>query len=169
MYTQEACVRHNERWKLALVLGVVLAGSPALAQTPAANGPAATTTQPTGRLVRIPVNPSDPVAVVNGEVITRQQLSDECVARKGEEILETLIARRLIDQAMRANKMAITPEEIDAEIDRIAMSMAGVTREQWLRTLSKERNISPAQYARDIIYPSLALRKLAEPRVQVTD
>ena len=119
--------------------------------------------------MRIPVNPTDPVAVVNGEVITRQQLSDECVARKGEEILETLIARRLIDQAMRANKLEITPEEIDGEIDRIAMSMAGVTREQWLRTLAKERNISPAQYARDIIYPSLALRKLAEPRVQVTE
>src|SRR4051794_15996755 len=45
---------------------------------------------------RVMVNPSDPIAVVNGEAITRQQLSDECVARKGEEILETLIARKLI-------------------------------------------------------------------------
>src|SRR5689334_1201626 len=37
-------------------------------------------------MVRVPVKPSDPVAHVNGEVITRQQLADECVARKGEEI-----------------------------------------------------------------------------------
>lgn len=168
MKTREVCVRLNQRWKLGVAIGLTLVCGSALAQQPAAPGQAPATAQPTGRLVRIPVNPSDPVAVVNGEVITRQQLSDECVARKGEEILETLIARRLIDQSMRANKMAITSEEIDAEIDRIAMSMAGVTREQWLRTLSKERNISPAQYARDIIYPSLALRKLAEPRVQVT-
>src|SRR3954466_16405083 len=40
-------------------------------------------------LKAIPVNPPDPIATVNGEVITRQQLSDECVARKGQEILET--------------------------------------------------------------------------------
>ncbi len=173
MKTREVSARTNERWKFGVVLGLVLVSGSALAQQQApraqAPAPATATAQPTGRLVRIPVNPSDPVAVINGEVITRQQLSDECVARKGEEILETLIARRLIEQAMRANKLDISPEEIDAEIDRIAMSMAGVTREQWLRTLAKERNISPAQYARDIIYPSLALRKLAEPRVQVTD
>ena len=36
----------------------------------------------------------------------------------------------------------------------------GISREDWLRTLDKERGISPVQYARDIIYPALALRKL---------
>ncbi len=119
--------------------------------------------------VRVPTNATDPIALVNGEAITRQQLADECVARKGQEILETLIARRLIEQAMRAKKMEVTPAEIDAEIDSVAMRTAGVTREVWLRTLDKERGISPAQYARDIIYPALALRKLATPRVQVTE
>ena len=44
-----------------------------------------------------------------------------------------------------------------------------MSREAWLRTLDKERQISPAQYARDIIYPTIALRKLATGRVQVTD
>lgn len=121
------------------------------------------------RLVRLPVNPNDPVAIVNGEVITRQQLADECVARKGEEILETIIARRLIEQSMRANKLEVTPAEVDAEIERVATTMAGVSKEQWLRTLAKERSISPAQYARDIIYPALALRKLASKRVEITE
>ncbi|MBX6313476.1 MAG: parvulin peptidyl-prolyl isomerase, partial [Isosphaeraceae bacterium] len=117
---------------------------------------------------RIPANPGDPVAIVNGEVITRGQLADECVSRKGEEILDTLIARKLIDQAMKARKIEVTAAEVDAEIDRVAQSMAGLPRDAWLRTLAKERGISPVQYARDIIYPSIALRKLAEPRVQVT-
>ncbi len=119
--------------------------------------------------VRVPTNTSDPIAIVNGEVITRQQLADECVARKGQEILDTLIARRLIEQAMRARKLEVTAAEIDLEIDHVAMSTAQATREVWLRTLDKERGISPAQYARDIIYPALALRKLAERRVQVTE
>jgi foldase protein PrsA len=146
------------------------AGQPAKA-VPAPSSSTPTPEEPKGqsRLVRIPVNPSDPVAIVNGEVITRQQLSDECVARKGEEILETLMTRKLIEQALKAKKLEVTAAEIEAEIERVAMSMAGITKEQWLRTLSKERGIQPAQYARDIIYPALALRKLATPRVQVTD
>lgn len=121
-----------------------------------------------GRLVRVPVNPTDPVAIINGEAITRQQLSDECVARKGEEILEALIHRKLIDQAIRAKHLTVTAAEVDAEIDRVAQNVAGLPREAWLRELAKAKGISPVQYARDIIYPGLALRKLAEPLVQVT-
>jgi foldase protein PrsA len=120
------------------------------------------------QLTAIPVNPTDPICTVNGQVITRQQLADECVARKGEEILETLVARTLIEQGLRASKKEVTAAEIDAEIDSVGMRVAGIGREAWLRTLAKERGISPVQYARDIIYPALALRKLAGPRVQVT-
>ncbi|AGA30524.1 peptidylprolyl isomerase [Singulisphaera acidiphila] len=117
---------------------------------------------------RIPVNPDDAIATVNGQKITRQQLADECVARQGEEILETLVARTLIDQALRAKKLEVTAVEIDNEIENVAQNVAHVGREAWLRTLAKERKISPTQYARDIIYPALALRKLADKRVQVT-
>lgn len=115
----------------------------------------------------IPVNPSDPIALVNNEPITRQQLADECVARKGKEILETMMRRKLIEQALVRSKMTVTAAEIDAEIDSIAHRF-GLNREGWLRTLDKERGISPAQYARDIVYPALALKKLCENRVQVT-
>ncbi len=62
----------------------------------------------------------------------------------------------------------MTAAEIDAEIDNVAKNVGGISREAWLRTLDKERGISPVQYARDIIYPGLALRKLAAPMVQVT-
>ena len=124
------------------------------------------------RLVQtaIPVNPTDAIALVNGEPITRGQLADECIVRKGNEILETLIARKLIEQAIRKRNLEVTPAEIDAEIDHIAATLGGgMPRENWLRTLDKERGISPAQYARDIIYPTIALRKLAVGRVQVTE
>jgi foldase protein PrsA len=116
----------------------------------------------------MPVNPTDPIAVVNGEIITRQQLSDECVARKGQEILETLIARKLIEQALRQKKLEVTAQEIDDEIDSVATNVGHISREAWLRTLEKERGISPIQYARDIIYPALALRKLAKGTFEVT-
>ncbi len=119
------------------------------------------------KVTAIPVNPTDPIAIVNNQVITRQQLADECVARRGKEILETLINRALIEQALKSNKQEITAAEIDQEIENVARRF-GIGREAWLRTLDKERGISPVQYARDIIYPALALRKLCTGRVSVT-
>jgi foldase protein PrsA len=116
---------------------------------------------------RIPVSPSEAIAIVNGQEISRQQLADECVAREGKKILEALINRTLIEQALRRQKLEITGAEIDEEIDNVAQRF-GINREGWLRTLDKERGISPAQYAREIIYPALALRKLCAGKVQVT-
>jgi parvulin-like peptidyl-prolyl isomerase len=119
------------------------------------------------QLTQIPVNPTDPILKVNGQVITRQQLADECIARKGKEIAEILIHRTLVEQALRAKRLDVTAAEIDQEIETVAKRF-GISREGWLRTLDKERGITPMQYARDIIYPAIALRKLCAGRVQVT-
>jgi parvulin-like peptidyl-prolyl isomerase len=116
---------------------------------------------------RIAVAPGDPIAKVNDQIISRQQLADECLAREGKKVLELLINRTLIDQALRGKKLEITAAEIDQEIETVAKRF-GIGREGWLRTLDKERGISPVQYARDIIYPALALRKLCSGRVQIT-
>jgi len=116
---------------------------------------------------RIAVSPSEPIAIVNGQEISRQQLADECVAREGKKILEALINRTLIEQALRRQRLEVTGAEIDEEIDNVAKRF-GIDREKWLLTLDKERGISPAQYAREIIYPALALRKLCAGKVQVT-
>ena len=66
---------------------------------------------------RIPVNPGDPIAIVNNQIISRQQLADECLAREGKKVLELLINRTLIDQALRGKKLEITAAEIDQEIE----------------------------------------------------
>jgi len=153
-----------------------LFGGKSAAKTAAPAKAAAAPTQPAAnpqvpKLVetRIPTSPNDTVARVNNQIITRQQLADEAIARKGEEVLETLIARLMIDQALKARGLSVTADEVNAEIEATAQRMAGLSREAWLRTLAKERNISPIQYARDIVYPSLALKKLAQNRVQVTE
>lgn len=127
------------------------------------------TEAPVGSFVRIPANPNDAVAIVNGEPITREQLASECILRHGKEVLDNLINQRLVDQAVRARKLQVTPAEIDQEIDRQAATIGKTDRKTWLLALSKNRGISPQQYAQDVIYRLLALRKLASPRVQVTD
>ena len=125
--------------------------------------------QPVIRQVRTLVSPNEPIALVNGKPITRQQLADACISRRGEEILETLIARELIEQEMAKCKVKVTPAEVDAEIERVAQTVAHVSKEQWLAALADKKKISPSQYAHDIIYPSLALKKLTADSVRVTD
>jgi foldase protein PrsA len=170
-------------WAAGLTLVGLVATTPAHAQlgrgkaTPAqaqaAAGKATTAAAPAPVLTdvkqtMVPVNPTDAIAIVNDQVITRGDLADECVARKGKEILETLINRALIEQALKVQKKEVTAAEIDQEIDSVAARF-GISRQQWLQTLDKERGISPFQYARDVIYPQIAMRKLCDGRVQVTE
>ncbi len=61
----------------------------------------------------------------------------------------------------------ITRREVDVEIEQLAQGF-GLPVQQWLKLLSQERGIKPEQYANDIIWPSLALRKLAGKRLDVT-
>src|SRR5262245_20127857 len=63
----------------------------------------------------LPVNPSDPIAIVNRQAISRQQLAEECVAKEGKKVLEVMINRLLIEQALAHRKMSVTAAEIDAE------------------------------------------------------
>ena len=119
------------------------------------------------QLTKVPVNPTDPIIKINGQVITRAQLADECIARKGKEIADLLINRTLVEQALTAKKLEVTAAEIHQEVENVAKRF-GISYEGWLLTLDKERGISPMQYARDIIFPALALRKLCAGHVQVT-
>ena len=107
------------------------------------------------------------MARVNNESITRDQLAAECLTRKGAEVLETMINRRLIEQAAKVRGIQITPDEIDQEIDATAKRF-NLSRDGYLRVLEQQRRISPLQYARDIVWPMLALKKMVAPNVQVT-
>lgn len=107
------------------------------------------------------------VAMVNGEEISREDLARECLWQYGKDVLESLINKQLIVLECARKKITVTDEEIDAEIQRLA-GRFNVPVDRWLKLLEQERNISPAQYAYDIIWPTVALRKLAGHQVQVT-
>jgi parvulin-like peptidyl-prolyl isomerase len=107
------------------------------------------------------------VAMVNGEQLSREDLARECLWQYGKDVLESMINKQLIVQECARKKITVTDEEIDAEIQRLA-SRFNVPVDRWLKLLEQERNITPVQYAYDIIWPTLALRKLAGDQVQVT-
>jgi len=110
----------------------------------------------------------DVMAIVNGKDINRAQLAQACAERHGEEVLESLVNKRLILHHCRNRKIEVTQEEISAEIDRMAKRFK-LGREQWLDLLERERGIGPEEYVRDILWPTLALRKLAADQLTVTE
>jgi parvulin-like peptidyl-prolyl isomerase len=110
----------------------------------------------------------DVMAVVNGQDIRRDALASACVDRFGEEVLEGLVNKRLIMHHCRNRQVVVTDAEIDAEIDRMA-SRFKIGREQFLEMLERERGINVQQYKRDILWPTLALRKCAAEKLTVSD
>ncbi|MEM8945791.1 MAG: peptidylprolyl isomerase [Planctomycetota bacterium] len=109
----------------------------------------------------------DVMALVNGKDISRADLITACIKRYGEDVLESLVNKRLIMSHCKKRGITITQQEIAAEVDRMAKRFK-LGREQWFEMLETERGISPEEYARDIVWPTLALRKLAAETVQPT-
>lgn len=117
--------------------------------------------------------PHDPtksqiVAMVNLDEIAREELGTHCLWHYGREVLEAMVNKRIIEHECKKHKITITQQEIDAEIDRMAERF-GVPTPQWLKLLETERKIKPAQYAKDIIWPTMALQRLAANRLVVTE
>jgi parvulin-like peptidyl-prolyl isomerase len=110
----------------------------------------------------------DVMAVVNGQDIRRDALATACCERYGNEVLEGLVNKRLIQHYCNNRAIAVTDQEIDAEIDRMAKRFK-IGKEQWLEMLQRERGINPEQYKRDILWPTLALRKCAAQELIVGD
>ena len=108
------------------------------------------------------------LARVNGELVTWNEVAEEAMARHGSEVLDSVISRKIVQQACAKRQIAVTEAEIDAEINRIA-SRFKMPVSTWLEMLKTERNITPAEYRRTIIWPMLALKKLADDRVTVTE
>jgi parvulin-like peptidyl-prolyl isomerase len=107
------------------------------------------------------------LAVVNGEKIERPELARQCLRHFGKDVLESMINKRLIAAECQRRNIPVTEKEIKDEMDRMARRFSMPT-DQLLAMLREERHITPEQYAKEIIWPTVALRKLANDQLQVT-
>jgi len=110
----------------------------------------------------------DLVAMIDGAEIRRSQLAAECLARHGRAVLESLVNRRIIAQACRQRGIVVTAQDVEAEIDAMTKRF-NVPREKWIELIGQERGVTPRQYAEEIVWPMLALRKLAAGSAEPTD
>lgn len=111
---------------------------------------------------------SDVLARVGKETITKDAVADECIARHGKEVLDDLIHRLVIQQACEAQQITVTEQEVSAEIEKIAKRF-NLDVNQWLQMLQAERNITPVQYRENVIWPMIALRKLAGEQIDLSE
>lgn len=107
------------------------------------------------------------VARVNNEPISYEQLARECVEKYGPEVLDNIINRRLIEQECERVGLRITQAEIEQEVLNIATKF-NIDVANWYALLKAERGIGRTQYHRDVIFPMLALKKLAGQNIEVT-
>ncbi len=108
------------------------------------------------------------MAVVNGVDIPRERLVAECLGRHGKDVLEAIVNRRIIEQACARSGVRITKADVEAEIDAISRRYS-VPRDQLIEVLGKEFGIKPDQYAEDVLWPQLALRRLARATIEPTE
>ena len=109
--------------------------------------------------------PDKLMAMVNGVEIGERALAAECLARHGAGVVETLVNKAIIDQACRQQGVAITQQDVDAEIDAMSRRF-NVPRDKWIELIQQERGVSPKQYAEEIVWPMLALRRLAHATIE---
>jgi len=115
-------------------------------------------------------------ATINGKPITIEQLQNECLERYGSDVLEGEINRKILTQELARRKIAITKQDLDAEIERAAESYGifkkGTTepdREAWLKQVTAHDGATEDIYTDDAVWPSVALKKLVGSKVKVTD
>ncbi len=107
------------------------------------------------------------VASVNGQQITCDELGRECILHHGRDVLDGMINKALIVQECQRQGVAITAADVDHEIQRTAKRF-GLPVDQWLTLLKEERHLDVEQYAGDVVWPTLALRRLAGSRLKVS-
>lgn len=107
-------------------------------------------------------------AMVDGAEITREQLTAECLARHGEAVLEAIVNKTVIEQACQRQGVVVGPAEVEAEIDAMAKRF-NLPRDKWIELIRDERGVTTEEYAEEIVWPMLALRRLARAASEPTE
>jgi len=111
---------------------------------------------------------SRPMAKVNGQTISYDVLARECVARHGKEVLDTLVNRLIIQQECETRGVSVSAAEVETEVAKTAEKFK-LPLDTWYKMLESERHLTRDQYHQDVIWPMLALKKLAGQDVQISE
>jgi foldase protein PrsA len=115
------------------------------------------------------------IATVNGESIYTKTLAEMCILRQGGDILQSMIVKRVIEQECQKRNISVSNEEIMNELTSIAKKILPLTPDNQpdvnglVAMQCREQGIEPAIYYSNVVWPMLALKKMATNKVNVTD
>lgn len=144
---------------------VVVAGAAVMFQVFQAEQAAAPTGDEAGK---VKLTSSPELGRVNGKTISYDTVARECFDRIGSEVLDNIINRMIIQQEMEKRKLLISETELNQEVTKIAERF-NLPVETWYQMLQSERDLTPLQYRRDVIWPMIALRKLAGEEIHIAE
>jgi foldase protein PrsA len=105
------------------------------------------------------------VARVGGEVITKDELYDFMVQQTGQEALDNLVVKKIIELEAEVQNIEVTAEEIDKEVEELAEYYGG--KDAMTQTLAMY-NINLDQVREDVTV-NIKLEKLLSQRIEITD
>lgn len=107
------------------------------------------------------------LATVNGQAITRHQITHECMRRYGDSVLKSMVNKLLIHDQLRKNNIVITEKDINEDVAAKAKKV-GLSTERYVQTICNGRKISVDTLKNKIHWEQLALKRLADRNIQVT-
>ena len=114
-------------------------------------------------------------ALLNGREISIRELAEICIQKHGEEVLNDMINRLIIEQAARREGIVISEQDIDNEIREMAYKHLPLLPNDepnvahWLQMALQQTGMSLPMYRKNVVVPVLSLKRLTHPHIQVTE
>ncbi|MFP7299392.1 peptidylprolyl isomerase [Neobacillus niacini] len=105
------------------------------------------------------------IAKINGDSISKDELYDVMVKQFGAATVEQLIADKIVASEAKKEKITITNEDLDKEVDKLKESYGG--EEVFNQVLAS--NNTTVDVLKEDLKNYLTMRKLIEPQINITD
>jgi parvulin-like peptidyl-prolyl isomerase len=114
--------------------------------------------------------PNQVVAKYNSSTpITREELGEYLIRCYGTESVEFLVNHRIIEKEARSRGISVSDKEVDAALHEELAKIGPMTQEIFTKDFLSQYGKTLYEYREDAIRYRLALAKMCEQRVQVTE
>ncbi|MBW8350695.1 peptidylprolyl isomerase [Bacillus sp. IITD106] len=104
-------------------------------------------------------------ASVGGEKITQAELNEALVKRYGQDTLNSMIEKKVIEQEAKKEKVSISDKEKQKEMDSYIEQYGG---KDAFEAALKQSGISKKDIEQDVIQ-YLSIKKMLEPKIKITE
>lgn len=101
------------------------------------------------------------VARVNGEVISKEELTAHVLESGQADALDSLINLRIIQQACVENGVVISEQDVEQSVKSTAEKF-GLSVAEFYKLIENERDLTVERYHQQNVWPSLALQRLSQ-------